>query len=64
MKTIFNSFQILIHILDISLRFFGHISKDLGLEKINTDLPFVNSFISPYLNFNRPPIVDNSLGGC
>ena len=39
-KFIFYYFQIVIHTLDISLGFFEQISKDLGLEKINTGLFF------------------------
>ena len=50
MKFNLNHFQILIHTLDFSLGFFELISKDLDLEKVNTGLPFGNSFISPNLN--------------
>ena len=50
MKFNLNHFQIVIHTLDFSLGFFELISKDLGLEKINTGLPFGKSFISPNLN--------------
>ena len=54
----------MIHVLDSSLGFFEHISKDLGLEKINTGLPFGTSFISTNLNINCKPVVNNCLGGC
>ena len=64
MKIILNHFQIVIHLLDSPLIFFEHISKDLGLEKINTGLLFGNSFISSNLNVNRLPIVISCLGGC
>ena len=64
MKLILNHFQIVLHTLDNSLGFFEHISKDLGLEKINTGLPFGNSFISSNLNINRQPVVNSCLGGC
>ena len=64
MKLILNHFQIVIHALDSSLGFFNHISKDLGLEKINTGLPFGNSYISSNLDINREPVVNNCLGGC
>ena len=50
------------HTLDLSLGFFEHISEGLGLEKINTGLPFVSSFISSNLNVNRLPIVNSCLG--
>ena len=52
MKLMLNRFQVVLHTLDDSLGFFEHISKDLGLEKINPGLPFGNSFISSNLNIN------------
>ena len=64
MKLILNHFQIVLHTLDDSLGFFEHVSKDLGLEKINTCMPFGNTFISSNLNINRQPIVNSCLGGC
>ena len=64
MKLILNHFQIVLHTLHDSLGFFEHIGKDLGLEKINTGLPFGNSFISSNLNINRQPVVNSCLGGC
>ena len=64
MNLIFKHFQLIIHSLDDSLGFFEHLSKDLGLEKINTNMPFGTSFISTNLNINREPIVKNCLGGC
>ena len=64
MKLILNHFQIVLHTLDDSLGFFEHISKDLGLEKINTCMPFGGSFISSNLNINRQPVVNSCLGGC
>ena len=39
-------------------------SKDLGLEKINTSRPFGISFISSNSDINREPVVNNCLGGC
>ena len=54
----------MIHTLDPSLDFFEHLNKDLGLEKINTGLPFGNSFISSNLNVNRLSIVNSCLRGC
>ena len=54
----------MIHTLDSSLGFFELIGKDLGLEKINTGLPFGNSFISSNLNVNHIPVVNSCLGGC
>ena len=39
-------------------------SKDLGLEKIDTGMPFGISFISSDLDINREPVVNNCLGGC
>ena len=61
---ILKHFQIVIHILDDSLGFFEHISKDFALEKINTNIPFGVSFISSNLDINREPVVNNCLGGC
>ena len=58
MSFILKHFQIVIHTLEDSLGFFEHISKDLGLEKISTGLPFGNSFISSTLNVNRQPVVN------
>ena len=63
-KLILNDFPIVIHTLDSSLGFFEHVTKDLDLEKTNTDLPFGNTFISSNLNVNRLPIVNNCIGGC
>ena len=59
MNFILKHFQIVLHTLDDSLGFFEHKSKDLGLEKINTGMPFGNSFISSNLNINREPVVNN-----
>ena len=64
MGFILKHFQIVLHTLDNSLGFFEHISKDLGLEKINTGLPFGNTFISSNLNVNRQSVVNNCIGGC
>ena len=64
MKRISKHFQIVIHTLDNSLSFFENMGKDLGLEKINTDMPFGISFISSNLDINREPVVNNCLGGC
>ena len=64
MKLILKHFQIVIHTLDDSLGSFERISKDFGLEKINTDMPFGVSFISSNLDNNREPVVNNCLGGC
>ena len=64
MKLFLNHFQIVIQTLVSSLGFFQHISDDLGLEKINTGLPFSNSFRSSNLNVNRLPIVINCPGIC
>ena len=50
--------------MDDSLGFFEHISNDLGLEKINTGMPFGVSFISSNLDINREPVVNRCLGGC
>ena len=58
MSFILKHFQIVIHTLDDSLGFFEHISKDLGLEKINTSMPFGISFISSNLDINREPVVN------
>ena len=63
MNFILKHFQIVLRTLDDSLGFFEHIIKDLGLEKINTGMPFGNSFISSNLNINREPVVNNCLGG-
>ena len=54
----------MIHTLDASVGFLEHISKDLGLEKTNTGLPFGTSFISSNLNVNRIPKVNTCLEGC
>ena len=64
MKLILSHFQIVTHALDSSLGFFERLSKDLGLEKINTGMPFGVSFISSNLDINREPVVNNCLGGC
>ena len=64
MKLILSHFQIVIHALDSSLGFFERLSKDLGLEKINTGVPFGVSFISSNLDINREPVVNNCLGDC
>ena len=64
MNLILNHFQIVIHSSDDSIGFFEHLSKNLGLEKININIPFGKSFISTNLNINRQPIVNNCLGGC
>ena len=64
MNLILKHFQIIIHCLDDSLGFFEHLSKDLGLEKINRDIPFGTTFISTNLHINREPIVNNCIGGC
>ena len=64
MQILLNHFQIVIHSLDDSLGFFEHISEDLGLEEINTCMPFGISFISSNLNINRQPIVNSFIGGC
>ena len=61
---ILKHFQIVIHALDDSLRFFEHISKDFALEEINTNMPFGVSFMSSNLDINREPVVNNCLGGC
>ena len=61
MKLILDNFQIVIQTLDDSLGFFEHISKDFGLEKINTVMPFGVSFISTNLNINCKPVVNNCL---
>ena len=57
-------FQIVIHTLEGSLGFFDHISKDLGLEKIDTGMLFRITFISSNLRINRKTIVNKCLGGC
>ena len=64
MNLILKHFQIIIHSLDESLGFFEHLSKDLGLEKINSTIPFGVTFISTNLNINRGPIVNNCIGSC
>ena len=64
MNFILRHFQIVIHVLDSSLGFFEQTSEDLGLEKINTGLPFGNTFISTNLNINQQPVVNSCLGGC
>ena len=64
MNFILRHFQIVIHVLDSSLGFFEQTSEDLGLEKINTGLPFGNTFISTNLNINEQPVVNSCLGGC
>ena len=64
MNLIIEHFQILIHSLDESLGFFEHLSKDLGLEKINRVIPFGATFISTNLNINRVPIVNKCIGSC
>ena len=64
MKLILNHFQVVIHALDSSLGFFEHISKDLGLQKINITLPFDSRFVSSNLDINRLPIVNTCLRGC
>ena len=64
MKLILSHFQIVIHALDSSLGFSERLSKDLGLEKINTGMPFGVSFISSNLDINREPVVNNCLVGC
>ena len=64
LNLILKYFQIIIHSLDESLGFFEHLSKDLRLEKIITNMPFGTSFISTNLNINRKPIVNTFLGGC
>ena len=63
-KPVLKHFQLVLHTLDDSLGFFEHIRKDLGLEKINTDVPFGISFISSNLDINREPVVIDCLGGC
>ena len=64
MNLILKRFQIIIHSLDESLGFFEHLSKDLGLEKININIPFGVTFISTNLHISREPIVNNCIGGC
>ena len=64
MQILLNHFQIVIHSLDDSLGFIEHISEDLGLEKINTCMPFGISFISSNLNINRQQKVNSFIGGC
>ena len=64
MNLILKHSQIIIHSLDVSLGFFEHLSKDLGLEKINRNIPFGDTFISTNLHINREPIVNKCIGGC
>ena len=64
MNLVLKHFQIIINTLNDSLGFFEHIRKDLGLERINTGMPFGTSFISTNLDINREPVVKNCLGGC
>ena len=63
MNFILKHFQKVIHTLDDSLGFFECISKDLGLQKIYTGLPFGKSFISSNLNIIRQPVFNSCLGG-
>ena len=63
MNLILKHFQIIIHSLDDTLSFYEHISKDFGLEKIKTNMPFGTTFISTNLNINREPLVNNCIGG-
>ena len=64
MNFILKHCPIVLHTLDDSLGFFERISKDLGLEKINTGMPFGITFISSNLDINREPVVNNCFGGC
>ena len=64
MKLILSHFQIVIHALDSPLGLFERLSKDLGLEKISTGMPFGVSFISSNLDINREPVVNICSGGC
>ena len=64
LKMILNYFQIVLHTIDSSVGFFEHMSKDFGLEKINTGLPLGKSFISLNLKTNRLLKVKSCLGGC
>ena len=64
MNLILKHFQIIIHSLDTSLSFYEHISNDLGLEKINIEIPFGTTFISTNLIINRKPVVNKCLGNC
>ena len=64
MNLILKHFKKTIHSLDESLGFFEHLSKDLGLEKINSTIPFGVTFISTNLNINRGPIVNKCIGSC
>ena len=64
MNLILKHFRIVIHSLDDTLTFFEHLSKDLGLEKIKTNMPFGTSFISTNLDINRKPVVNKCLGNC
>ena len=61
MSFILKHFQIVLNTFDDSLGFFERISKDLGLEKINTGMPFAVRFISSNLDINREPVVNNCL---
>ena len=64
LNLIIKHFQVIIHSLDESLGFFEHISKDFGLEKIKTNMPYGVTFISTNLNINRKPITNICLGAC
>ena len=64
MNLILKHFQITLHSLDEALGFFEHLSKDLGLEKIHTNMPTTTLFISTNLDTNRLPIINNCIGGC
>ena len=64
MKFILNHFQIVIHTIDSSLVFFENNREGPSLGKINTGLPFGNSFISSNLIINRLPMINFYLGGC
>ena len=64
MKFILKHFQIVLHTYNSSLGFFGHISEELGLEKIKNGTLFGKSFISSNLSVNRQPVVNKCIGGC
>ena len=64
MSFIIKDFQLVLHTLDDSLGFFVCICKDLGLEKVNTGMPFGINFISSNLEINREPVVVICLGSC
>ena len=64
MNLIIKHFQIIIHSFDEPLGFFEHLSKDLGLEKINSVIPFGATFVSTNLNIKRVPIVNKCIGSC